>query len=107
MKTVMRTTLLACMLLAALQFAQAMPSLSAGLTETKAANNPSPKCIADVLSKSSTDVQSIIIGCIELAREHEASVPFALEFPLCVTMAVGGDAVRIAMDIYEKCWLGQ
>ncbi|KAE8752799.1 hypothetical protein FOCC_FOCC000537 [Frankliniella occidentalis] len=104
MKTIMRTTLLACMLLAALQFAQASPrpSVSAALTETKATNSLSATCIVQILSQFFEEMKYLVYICVEEAKE-DPSLPFIIKFPICAVIAGGADFVRIAMDVSEKC----
>ncbi|KAE8741306.1 hypothetical protein FOCC_FOCC013160 [Frankliniella occidentalis] len=104
MKTIMRTALLACMLLAALQFAQASPrpNLSAALTETKV-TSLSLTCIAEIFFKFLEDVKYLMYMCVQEA-ENDPSLPFIIKFPICAVIAGGADLIRIAtMDAPASC----
>ncbi|XP_026271642.1 uncharacterized protein LOC113201894 [Frankliniella occidentalis] len=103
MKTIMRTALLVCMLLAALQFAQASPrpNLSAALTETKV-TSLSATCIAQIFFKFFEDVKYVMYTCDDLARKNP-SLPFMITFPICAVIAGGTDFIRIAKDVSETC----
>ncbi|KAE8751456.1 hypothetical protein FOCC_FOCC001703 [Frankliniella occidentalis] len=107
MKTIMRTTLLACMLLAALQFAQASPSpaLEAALAETKATSLSATNaltCIAKGVYQFIMDINDTLSFCAQLG-EGAGEGMILVVFPICTVGTTILDIARIAFDLSQNC----
>ncbi|XP_052125973.1 uncharacterized protein LOC127749922 [Frankliniella occidentalis] len=99
------TTLLACTLLAALQFAQAIPveTPSTGLEEIKATNSLSAtkslKCIAKIVVEFVLEMPAVIWGCDKFTRWFDPPESVAIGFMQCITLALPVNLHRIAKEV--------
>ncbi|KAE8740323.1 putative salivary gland protein 19 [Frankliniella occidentalis] len=111
MKAIMKTTLLACLLLAALQFSQAGPAgpdgPAAALAETEATNSlAAPErmfCVLRMILTFFRDLPYLAYICVEQSK-LDTSFPFFITFPICAAIAGGADVLRVVADVSMKCW---
>ncbi|XP_026291328.1 uncharacterized protein LOC113215881 [Frankliniella occidentalis] len=105
MNTIMKTTVLACLLVAALQFSQAIPlAAPAESTNTLAVRGGADqaKCVMEIVGTLFKDVPAWIYICVEQAQK-DPSLPLFIQFPICAAITGGADFVRLAMDVVQKC----
>ncbi|KAE8740322.1 hypothetical protein FOCC_FOCC014170 [Frankliniella occidentalis] len=99
MKTIMKTALLACLLLAALQFGQASPAPAPAETKpTTSLTAPvRGSCINRMIQKFILEETALLYFCVEISKSY-SSLPFFVTFPICAVMSGGQEINRILND---------